>query len=51
MIQIENSLMDLDEMWYEHCAIGSFPKIVFLSFLQSSIPEWQMNVLVRWDQE
>jgi hypothetical protein len=49
MIQLENWLMDLDEIWYRCYAIAGFPKIVFSSFLQLAVPIWWMNKLVRWD--
>jgi hypothetical protein len=48
MIQIENSWKDLDEIWNGRYAIRDNPKIVFYNFLQSVIPAWQANKLVRW---
>jgi hypothetical protein len=41
MIQLENRLTDLDEIWYERYAIGEYPKIVLFNFLQSVIPTWR----------
>jgi len=49
MIQVENSWMDLGEIWYERCAIGVYLKIVIFIFLQSVIPTWGKNKLVRWE--
>jgi hypothetical protein len=43
MIQLENRWTDLDEIWYGLCAIGDFPKIVLLNYLQSIIPKWRSN--------
>jgi hypothetical protein len=34
MIQFENRWTDLDEIWYGLYAIGDYPKIVLLNFLQ-----------------
>jgi hypothetical protein len=28
IIQLKNCWTDLDEIWYERCAIGDYPKIV-----------------------
>jgi hypothetical protein len=35
--QLETRLTDLDEIWYGPYAIGIYPKIVLLNFLQSVI--------------
>jgi hypothetical protein len=48
-IQLENRLTDLDDIWYGRYATGVYPKIILLNFLQSVIPTWRMNELVRWD--
>jgi hypothetical protein len=47
-IKIENRWTDLDEIWYGCYAIGKYPKIVLYDFLQSVIPTWRANKLVRW---
>jgi hypothetical protein len=41
---------DLDEIWYGRYAIGEYPKILLLNFLQSVIPTWWTNKLLRWDR-
>jgi hypothetical protein len=45
MIQLRNRWTDLDEIWYGRHAIGDYPKIVLLNFLQSVIPTWRTNEL------
>jgi hypothetical protein len=50
MIQLDNLWTDLDEIWNGYYAIGIFPKIVLFNFLQSIIPTWRTNKLVRWDR-
>jgi hypothetical protein len=50
MIQIENCWTDLDEIWYGRRAIGDYPEVVLLNFIQSIIPTWQMNKFVMCDQ-
>jgi hypothetical protein len=50
MIHLENHWMDLDEIWYGRYAIGDYLEIVIFDFLQSVIPTWQTNKLVRWDR-
>jgi hypothetical protein len=49
-IQLDNHWTDLDEIWYGHYAIGDYPKIVILNFLQSVIPTSRTKKLVRWDR-
>jgi hypothetical protein len=51
MIQVENRLTNLDEIWYGRYATGANPKIVIFNFLQSVLPPWQMHKLLRWDQQ
>jgi hypothetical protein len=41
----------LDEIWYGCYAIWDYPKIVLYNFLQSVIPTWRANKVVRWDRE
>jgi hypothetical protein len=50
MIQLENRWTDLDEIWYGRYAIGDNPKIERYNFLQSVIPTWRANKLVRWNR-
>jgi hypothetical protein len=50
MIQLENRCVDLDEIWYGLYAIGGYAEIMLLNFLQSVIPTWRMNKLVKWNQ-
>jgi hypothetical protein len=50
MIQFENRSTDLNEIWYGCCAFGIYPKIVLFNFLQSVIPTWRTNKLVRWNR-
>jgi hypothetical protein len=50
IIQLENLWTDVDEICYGRYAIGVYPKIVLSNFLQSVIPTWQANKLVRWDR-
>jgi hypothetical protein len=41
MIQVKDHWMSLDEIWYEHYAIGVYSKIVLSDFLRSVLPTWQ----------
>jgi hypothetical protein len=50
MIQYENRWPDLDEIWHVRYAISVNPKIVLFNFLQSVIPTWRTNKLVRSDR-
>jgi hypothetical protein len=50
MIQLKDRWTDLDEIWYGRYAIGDYPKIVLYNFLQSVMPAWPANELVRWDR-
>jgi hypothetical protein len=48
MIQLKNRWMDLDKISYGHYATGDYPKIIIYNLLQSVIPTWRANKLVRW---
>jgi hypothetical protein len=50
MIKLDNPWTDLNEIWYGRYATGDYPKIVLFNFLQSVIPTWRANKLVRWDR-
>jgi hypothetical protein len=50
VIQLENRWMDVNEIWYGCYATGDYPQIVLYNFLQSVIPTWRTNKLVRWSQ-
>jgi hypothetical protein len=50
MIQLGNRWTDLDEIWYGCYALGAYPKIVLFNFLQSVVPTWRTNELVRLDR-
>jgi hypothetical protein len=45
MIQLENCLVDLNEIWYGHYSIWDYCKIILLDFIQLVIPTWQRNKL------
>jgi hypothetical protein len=47
MIQLEKRRTDLNEFWYERYAIGCYHKLVLFNFLQSIIPTWRKNEIVR----
>jgi hypothetical protein len=49
-IQLKNCWMDKDKIWYECYATGGCPKIKLFCFLQSVVPKWWMQKLVKWDQ-
>jgi hypothetical protein len=51
MIQLQNLWADLDETWYERYAMGLCSKIVFSDFLQSVLPTWWANELVKWNRQ
>jgi hypothetical protein len=49
-IQLENRWTDLDVVLHGRYAICICPKIELSNFLQSVIPIWRTNELVRWDR-
>jgi hypothetical protein len=50
MVQIKNTWTDLDEISCGRYAIGVCRIIVIFNFLQSMIPTFQTNELLRWDR-
>jgi hypothetical protein len=44
MVELEKRWTDFDEIWCGLYAVGNCPK------LQSIIPTWRTNELVRWDR-
>jgi hypothetical protein len=50
IFQLKNRWKDLNETSHGRYATGIYPKIALSDFLQSVIPTWRTNKLVRWDQ-
>jgi hypothetical protein len=48
-IQLEKWRVDFDEMRYGRNASADYPMLVLFNFLQSAIPTWRTDVLVRWE--
>jgi hypothetical protein len=47
MIPLDNHWTDLDDIWYVSHAIGVCLKIIHVMFLESVIPTWRTNEIVR----
>jgi hypothetical protein len=50
MIKLENWWTDFDEIWYGRYAVGGYRFLILFNFLQSIIPTWQTNELVRLER-